>query len=229
MTVTLASSTIINDIENMRKCGLASLAMFFHDFRDIEKQDLRGLLSSVLVQLCGQSDSYHDILSLFYSTHCDGHHAQSPSNDDLLRCLKDLLQLPGQAPVYLIIDALDECPKTSTTVLPSPREEILEALTNLFYGQLPNLRGCITSLPEPDIKAALDPLTFHSVPLHDESGQREDIANYVRSIIDMHDDMQLWSPELSQHVVKVLTERADGRYDTASDNPISLTPHSYIL
>lgn len=211
--MTLASSTIIEDIEYMRKCGLASLAMFFHDFRDTEKQDLRGLLSSVLVQLCGQSISYHDILSIFYSTHCYGHHSQYPSNDELLRCLKDLLQLPGQAPVYLIIDALNECPDTPATVLPlaSPREEILNALKDLFYAQLPNLRICITGLPESDIEAALNPLPFHSVSLPDESGQGEDIANYVRSVVRTHDDMQIWDPELSQYVIDVLIERADGR------------------
>jgi len=211
--MTLASSTIVEDIENMRKCGLASLAMFFHDFRDIGKKHLCGLLSSVLIQLCGQSNSYHDVLSIFYSTHCYGHHSQNPSNDELLRCLKDLLQLPGQAPVYLIIDALNECPDTSATVLPlaSPREEILKALKDLFYAQLPNLRICIASLPEPDIEAALNPFTFHSVSLHDLSGHREDIANYVKSIIDTHKDIQMWNPELGHHVIKVLTEKADGR------------------
>jgi len=197
----------------MRKCGLASLAMFFHDFRDIRKKDLRGLLSSVLVQLCGQSNSYHDVLSIFYSTHCHGHHAQSPSNDELLRCLKDLLQLPVQAPVYLIIDALNECPDTSAMVPPlaSPREEILEALKDLFHAQLPNLRICITSVPEPDIKVALNPLPFRSVSLPDESGQGEDIANYVRSVVNTHRDMQIWKPELRQYIIEVLIERADGR------------------
>ena len=197
----------------MQKCGLASLAMFFHDFRDTEKKHLRGLLSSVLVQLCGQSNSYYDVLSTFYSTHCHGHHAQSPSNDELLRCLKDLLKHPGQAPVYLIIDALNECPDTSATVLPlaSPREEILKGLKDLHYDLLPNLRICITSLPEPDITAALNPFTFHSVSLHDESSHRDDIAKYVKSVVDTHDDMQIWNPELSQRVIKVLSERADGR------------------
>jgi len=52
----------------MQKSGLASLAMFYYDFREKEKNDLRGLLSSVLVQLCDQSDSYYAILSTFYST-----------------------------------------------------------------------------------------------------------------------------------------------------------------
>jgi hypothetical protein len=56
----------------MRKSGLASLAVFYFDFRESKKKDLHGLLTSVLYQLCDQSDSYHDILSSSYSTHRDG-------------------------------------------------------------------------------------------------------------------------------------------------------------
>ena len=85
----------------MQKSGLASLAIFYYDFREDEKKDLRGLLSSVLFQLCNHSDSYYDILSLFYSAHCDG--AQSPGDDKLVRCLKDVLSLPGQAPVGVVL------------------------------------------------------------------------------------------------------------------------------
>ena len=106
----------------MRKSGLASLAIFYYDFREKEKNDLRGLLSSALFQLYNQSYSYYTILSTFYSTY--DHGARSPSNDELIRCLKDLLNLPGQAPVYLIVDALDECPNTS---LPSPRDKSITA------------------------------------------------------------------------------------------------------
>jgi hypothetical protein len=92
----LASSTIIEEVETMRKAGLASLAMFYHDFRENKKMDLRGLLPSVLVQLCRQSDPYCAILSKFYSEHENG--SQDPSDDALVRCLRDLLELPGQAP-----------------------------------------------------------------------------------------------------------------------------------
>jgi len=120
----------------MRKCGLASLAMFYYDFREDQKRDRRGLLSSVLFQLCDQSDSYHDILSTFYSTHRDG--AQSPSEDELIRCLKELSELPGQAPIFLIVDALDECPNTSS--LSSPREKVLMLVEDLIHSRLPNLR-----------------------------------------------------------------------------------------
>jgi hypothetical protein len=192
-------------IEDMQKSGLASLAMFYYDFREEEKKDLRGLLSSVLFQLCSQSHSYYAILSTFYSTHHDG--ARSPSNGELIQCLKDLLNLPRQAPVYLIVDALDECPNTS---LPSDRNKVLELLEDLVDSKLPNLRICITSRPETDIKPILEPLTFRSVSLHDESGQKEDIENYIKCIVNTDRRMRRWTPEHKQLVIDVLTERADG-------------------
>ena len=190
----------------MRKSGLASLAMFYYDFREDEKKGLRGLLSSLLFQLCDQSNSYYDILSTFYSTHRDG--AQSPSNDELVRCLKNLLNLPGQAPVYLIVDALDECPSTSS--LTSPREAVLSLLEDLIDSQLPNLRICVTSRPEADIKPVLEPLTFRSVSLHDERGQKEDIENYIKSVVNTNRKMRRWKPEQRQLVIDVLTKQADG-------------------
>jgi len=201
-----ASSSIIEEIETMRKSGLASLALYYHDFREDEKKSRRGLLSSVLFQLCHQSDSYHDILSKFYSTHCRG--AQTPSNDELFRCLKDLLELPGQAPVYLIIDALDECPNTSA--MPSPREDVLMLVNQLVESRLTNLQLCVTSRPEIDIKIVLEPLTFHSVSIHDERGQMEDIENYIRSIVNTDPKNRRWKQEDKQLVIDVLTKRADG-------------------
>jgi len=190
----------------MRKSGLAVLAMFYYDFREDGKKDLRGLLSSVLFQLCDQSDSYYNILSTFYSTHRDG--AQSPSDEVLVQCLKDLLNLPGQAPVYLIIDALDEC--LSKSALSSPREAVLLLLEDLIDSQLPNLRICVTSRPEADIKPVLQPLTFRSVSLHEERGQKEAIENYIKSVVNTNKRMRKWKSEHKQLVIDVLTERADG-------------------
>jgi hypothetical protein len=200
------SSTIIEEIETMRKSGLASLAMFYYDFREDEKKDLRGLLSSVLFQLSDQSHSYYDILSTFYSTHRDG--TQSPSDDELVRLLKELLSLPGQAPVYLIVDALDEC--SNTSAISSPHEEVLTLLEDLINSELPNLHICVTSRPEADIKPVLEPLTFRSVSLHDERGQKEDIENYIKSVVNTNRKMRRWKPEHKQLVVDVLTKQADG-------------------
>ena len=190
----------------MRKSGLASLAMFYFDFKEEQKKGIRGLLSSVLVQLCHQSDAYCDILSKLYSEHKDG--SQNASDGRLVRCLKDVLKVPRQAPIFLVVDALDECPNTSS--LSSPREEVLTLLEDLIDSQVANLRICVTSRPEADIKPILEPLTFHSVSLHDEHGQMEDLENYIKSVVNTNRNMRRWRAEHKQLVIDVLTERADG-------------------
>jgi NACHT domain len=200
------SSAIIEEIKTLQESGHASFAMYYYDFREDKKRDLCGLLTSVLFQLCEQSDSNHPILSTFYSTHLNG--ARTPSDGELIRCLIDLLKLPGSQPIYLIVDALDECPSTSS--LSSPREELLSLLEDLVEEELPNLRICVTSRPEVDIKAILEPLTFRSVSLHDESGQKKDIMKYIESIVYTNKNMKDWNPKQKQLVIDVLTEKADG-------------------
>jgi hypothetical protein len=202
----LASSTIIENIENMRKSGLVSLAFFYCDFREDEKKDLRGLLSSVLVQLCHQSDSYYRILSNFFSEHANG--SRHPSDDALVQCLKDILRVSEQAPVYLIVDGLDEC--SNTSAMPSPREKVLTFLEDLVDSQLPDLRICVTSRPEIDIKRVLEPLTFHSISLHDESGQMEDIKKYIRSVVNTDPKMRRWTAADRELVIDVLIKKSDG-------------------
>ena len=190
----------------MRKLGLASMAFFYCDFREEQKKDSRGLLSSWLVQLCHQSDAYSDILSNFYLNHSNG--SRQPSDDALVGCLKEILKFPGQAPVYLIMVALDECPMTAS--LPSPRDKVLMVAENLIDSQFPNTRVCITSRPEADIKAVLGPLTFHATSLHDESGQMEDINNYIKSVVSTDRMMRRWKATDKQLVIDVLKDKADG-------------------
>ena len=188
----------------MQRSGLAMLAFYYYDSREDKKKDLYGLLTSVLFQLCDQSESYCAILSTFYSTYTG---AKGPSDTELLWWLMDLLKRPGPRPLYLIIDALDECP--STSYLSSPREKLLSFLEDLVKAQLPNLRICVTSRPEVSIKAILEPLAFRSVSLHDENGQKGDIVKYIESIVNTNKNMQNWNPEHRQPVIDVLTENVD--------------------
>jgi hypothetical protein len=86
------------------------MAYFYFDFRDTGKQSRGDLLRSLLIQLSAQSDPYCDILSQLYDE-C-GKGTRQPSDGALMRCLKEMLTLPDQCPIYLIMDALDECPNT---------------------------------------------------------------------------------------------------------------------
>lgn len=199
----LTSSTIIEDIDQIRKCGQASLAIFYCDFRDDGKKNLRGLLSSLLVQLCKFSDSYSAVLSDFYSEHENG--SQYPGDDALIRCLKRILKHPGQAPVYIIIDALDECPNTFG--IPTPRGEVLNFVKELVDSHLENLHICITSRSEADIKDRLDSLPFDQISLHTESGQVKDIVDYIEFVVQ---NTNKWSPKDKEMVIKALINQGDG-------------------
>jgi NACHT domain-containing protein len=204
--IVLGSSRIIEDIDAMRKTGQASLAFFYFDFREDQKTSLRGLLSSFMVQLCHQSDSYCDIVSSFYLEHAMG--SRFPGDGALVRCLKDLLFLPRQAPVYLIVDALDECP--NTPAIRSPRAKILTLMEELIESQIPSLHICVTSRPEIDIRDVLDPLLFGTVSLHDEGGQKKDIEEYIKSVIHTHRKNKRWRAKHKQLVVDAVTEKSNG-------------------
>ena len=202
------SSTVIQDIEAVCKAGNASMVYFYFDFRDANKQDLRDLLSSLLAQLSACSGPRCDILSDLYLAHDEGD--KQPSDSVLAKCLKEILALPNQRTTYLIIDALDEAPNTSG--IPSPRESVLELLKELVNLSLPNLHICVTSRPEIDIRNVLEPLTSRRVSLHDQSGQKKDIADYVRSVVysDSEQIMRRWKMEDKELVIRTLSERADG-------------------
>jgi hypothetical protein len=182
------------------------MAYYYFDFRDVEKQNRYGLLSSVLSQLSAESNSYHDILSRLYSAHAGG--TRKPTGSALTKCLKDMLKLPGQGAIYIIIDALDECPNTSG--LTSAREKVLELVEELAKLHLPNVHLLVASRPEIDIRAVLEPLTSLRISLHDETGQKNDIINYINSIVHSDRKMRRWREEDQKLVIDTLSERAGG-------------------
>ena len=190
------------------------MAYFFFDFKDVGKQDARAFLSSVLVQLSSQSTSFCNILLEFYSAHQRG--SKQPSDAALIQCLEKMLKVPTKVPIYVIVDALDECPDTSG--VQSPREKVLALVEELVGLRLPNLRLCITSRLNVDIKNVLEPLTSTSnrISLHDEDGQRKDIADYVRSVVYSDKKLISWRKKNKELVVKTLSDRADGMYERHS-------------
>jgi len=199
---------VIQDIDAMCKAGNASMAYFYFDFRDANKQGLRDLVPSLLTQLSARSGPCCDILSYLYSTHDKG--KTQPSDSSLAECLKQMLSLSDEHPTYLIIDALDESPNTSG--IPSPREKVLQLVKELVELRLPNFRMCVTSRPEIDIREVLEPLTSRRVSLHDQTGQKKDIVEYVKSVVYSSSEpiMRRWRTDDKQLVIEVLSERADG-------------------
>ena len=186
------------------------MAYFYFDFRNANKQTLHDLVPSLLTQLSARSSLRCDILFELYSAHDIG--KKEPSDIVLTKCLIDMLTLPDQPPIYIIMDALDESPNMSG--IPSTRERVLQLLKELVDLRLPNLHICVTSRPEFDIQNNIVPLTSLRVSLHDQSGQKQDIADYVRSIVYSNSEpiIRRWKMEDKDLVIEVLSERADGMY-----------------
>ncbi|KAI9438070.1 hypothetical protein H4582DRAFT_2076662 [Lactarius indigo] len=103
------------------------MAYFYFDFRDLNKQTCHDLLLSLVSQLSISSSLYCGILNRMYTSHKNG--ARQPSDDTLKECLREMLRLPGQGPIFIVLDALDECPDSSG--IPSPRDEVLQLVKEL--------------------------------------------------------------------------------------------------
>jgi hypothetical protein len=202
----LSSSAIIQNIEGMRTAGLVTMAYYYFDFRDVKKQDRYGLLSSLVSQLSAELDSCHEVLSQLYSDHANG--MRKPTTGSLTKCMNDMLSLPGQGPIYIIVDALDECPDVSGN--PSAREEVLELIQELVGLKLSNLHLCVASRPEFGIQKTFEPLEPLQISVHGESGQKDDIIEYIKFVVHSDKKMRSWKDKDKELVVKMLSEKAEG-------------------
>ncbi len=190
----------------MHAAGLATMAYYYFDFRDVKKQDCYGLLSSLISQLSADSDACHNTLSKLYSDNIRG--TRKPDVDALKECLTDMLNLPEKGPIYIIVDAVDECPNFPGR--PSARDEILMLIEEFADLKLPNVHLCVTSRPEMDIRSVLEPLTTLQVSVHDEIGQKEDITAYIQSVVHSDRNMRRWREEDQNLVVETLSKNANG-------------------
>jgi len=202
------SSAIIEDIKGMVETRSGLIAYYYFDFKDASKRDVRGLLASLLCQLGDDSERCAEVLHRLYAECRDG--SEKPSEVALVNCLKTILELQEQVPIYFVMDALDECPIDTGT--PSAREEVLDLVEDLVKSGHSNLFICITSRPEPDIQTILNPLTSSSsrISLHEEGGQKDDINNYILSFVHTDREMRRWRDEDKELVINTLSERAGG-------------------
>lgn len=130
-----------------------------------------------------------------------------PDTQTMITALKDTIL--GFSAVYIIIDALDECPTLS-----GERKKLIKALHAILDKAPGNLHLLITSRKESDISAAmkhhllrsysyeLDLLTYR--PIIDN-----DIGIFIDSILTT-DDYESWPASVKSEARNSLVEKADG-------------------
>jgi GTPase SAR1 family protein len=145
---TVLLSSIVEDLQ--QDIGANTLAptspillYFFFDFRDKRKQSLEDMARTLAYQLY-----YHDINirhPLDKLLHACGDGYRKPSTESLLRVVLEFLLTTGRK-VYLVLDALDECPE---------RHDLLAWIRMIAKLTDPKIHLLITSRKEPDIDSAL--------------------------------------------------------------------------
>src|SRR5579863_9791278 len=109
----LSSSAIIEDIKKLQEERSAWVAYHYFDFKDASKRHVHGLLASVLFQLSDDSDRCRDVLDQLFKGCRNG--SEQPSDSALTKCLKTMVELPEQLPIFVIMDAL-----MNVQILPGP-------------------------------------------------------------------------------------------------------------
>jgi hypothetical protein len=176
----------------------AAVAFFYCEHDNPKKHDPRSLLSTLLHQVLRQLPAGPwDGLELdpFSTAH---------SSENLCDSLKTACNiLERTRPVFLVIDALDECD-------PATREELLPLLISLSHDS----QLLLTSRKKEDIWNTLK--RFPSISITDQD-VKNDIHQYVTSKVRLVGDgdsssrlIEVGDPVLLEEVLRTLREGADG-------------------
>lgn len=117
-----------------------------------------------------------------------------PSHSELLDTIRDLIAVHKD--VFLVFDALDECPETK-----SPgRSTLLETIEQLRTMCQERTHFVVTSRREPDIRKKLEPVACCSINV--DQALESDVEKFVQHALG-HESIKRWGAEL----ISLATER----------------------
>jgi hypothetical protein len=198
LTNGLLSSTIIDDIS--RDCQSnpsVALVHFYFDFRSSDTCP-DDVLRSAIKQLSLQHTAVPVALAKLFEANLEGQ--LSPTPEQLMETLRAIIG--NFRNVYLVFDALDECPK---------RDELLIMLQDIHGWGLDTIHMLASSRRERDIQDTLDTLVSHEVPM-DERLVDDDIRIHVCKTLDRDIKFKRCSPEEKQLIESTLIKGARGMY-----------------
>jgi hypothetical protein len=200
----LSSSVITHLRSTFRDDPETALGYFYFSFTNIQSKDTA--LSSLIKQLCARRPTVPPSV--------DGFHEYMDRGDrpDTVMLEEALLDTTcGFSTVYIIIDALDECPAIN-----DQRRQLLQSLCRLLSKLPGNVHVFCTSRKEPDILEYLKPLLFAShrnaLDLTQGAHRRSldrDIRLYIGSTLK-DPAYKSWSQGLKDEVQDALIDKADG-------------------
>ena len=202
------SSSIIEEVNRTRN-DLEIIACYFFDCDKPDKRNFRGLLASLVTQLCENSKRYPESMPTLYTKCRNG--LDPPTEAELTQLLNRFLtELQAQFSIYIVIDGVDNCIEAESTEF--PRKKVLKFLEDLVRSRHSRLKICITSSLKGDMEKSLKPLaagaSSRQVTLHEEKGQKEEIRNYIAAFVQSR--MPTLPEKDKDDVIKRLSDRAGG-------------------
>jgi NACHT domain len=195
---TVISSTIIDNLwKDFGQDSKASIAYFYFDFTEEQKQNVEECLRSFLRQLSAKK--LPAVVKALYKQAQE--RSAQPGLDVLTDTFKAVLQ---QTPLtFLAFDALDECKEV---------KNLMEKIAEIRRWELPGVRILATSRREPDIIETMDVLLPLSICLETASVD-EDIKAFVRQSLERDGPLKRrWSSNVKakQEIEDAFAARSKG-------------------
>jgi ankyrin repeat domain-containing protein 50 len=193
------SSTIVEHMKKYCKKPDFALAYFYFDFNDTKKQEVSSFVSSLVAQLCSKVVDLPEQLKELYKR-CNNGQVRAAMHD-----LKAALSViaKGFEDVFIIADALDECPKNGE------REELLGLIKEIKSWSPSNLHLLATSRQEPDIEEVLISLTTLAISIQD-SEVESDIKLHIAHELATHPKLKRWPSDIKIEIESILVAGANG-------------------
>lgn len=158
------------------------------------------MLSSLCAQLCTQMYQVPAYLLQTYRHYSMG--TLQPSPIDLKDMLFNLIEELDQA--YIVIDALDECPKIGE------REQLLTVIEEMMQRPVNNLHILVTSRREPDIEEHLVPLLTSPAVALQGSDVDLDIQLHITHQLTTDAKLKRWPNDIKSEIETTLLNGAHG-------------------
>ncbi|KAF7950301.1 hypothetical protein EAE96_007589 [Botrytis aclada] len=196
---TVLMASVIQEIEQTQDPS-DGLAMFYCDYKDIQTHDPRTILGALARQLILQHEHAFTQLEAF----CEKHHMTentqgSATTDDFCEFIVELSR--NFSTTSIVVDGLDE--------IAEDRAEVTTLLRSLNKPS-GTIKTLLASRNEVDIRNVLE--DYPCVTIAAKSG---DLRLYVHSEIEKRTKLgklHIGDHNLKDHIVKVLTEGADGMF-----------------
>ena len=192
----LCSTAIQSTFRHQRSRSSSALAFFFFTFNDESKQDASAMLHALLLQLSGQVVGMDADLKRLKDSYSHG----TPPVPILMEYLRSAMTRCHD--VYLLLDALDECPMGDT------RDYVLSTIQTIRQWSVPSLHLLVTSRDILDIRQALNVEVENTVALTDDNVS-QDILRYVSHQVDHDPRLHRWGKH-RETIKQCLAQRANG-------------------